>query len=162
MSATCSGRSSYVSSVEPHPPFTGPHNSLYDPDTLPVDETFRTYPEGHSLFNRIRAEFWMQAVHDGGFDLNPTRPRRQIYDPDTLPVDETFRTYPEGHSLFNRIRAEFWMQAVHDGGFDLNTDPAETTNLFDRPGQRDRVRWMAARLRLWQETVGDTAPLPGV
>ena len=46
--------------------------------------------------------------------------------------------------------------------FDLNADPSETTNLFDRPEQRDRVRWMAARLRLWQETVGDTAPLPGV
>ena len=46
--------------------------------------------------------------------------------------------------------------------FDLNTDPAETTNLFDRPEHRDRVRWMAARLRLWQEEVGDTAPLPGV
>ena len=46
--------------------------------------------------------------------------------------------------------------------FDLNTDPAETTNLFDLPEHRDRVRWMAARLRLWQDEVGDTAPLPGV
>ena len=46
--------------------------------------------------------------------------------------------------------------------FDLNKDPAEITNLFDRPEHRDRVRWMAARLRLWQQEVGDTAPLPGV
>ena len=46
--------------------------------------------------------------------------------------------------------------------FDLNSDPSETTNLFDRPEHRDRVRWMAARLRLWQDEVGDTAPLPGV
>jgi len=46
--------------------------------------------------------------------------------------------------------------------FDLNTDPSEITNLFDHPEHRDRVRWMAARLRLWQQEVGDTAPLPGV
>ena len=46
--------------------------------------------------------------------------------------------------------------------FDLNTDPNETVNLFDRPEQRDRVRAMAARLRLWQAESGDTAPLPGV
>ncbi|MDP6778661.1 MAG: sulfatase-like hydrolase/transferase, partial [Candidatus Latescibacteria bacterium] len=60
----------YVSSKEPHPPFTGPFNHLYDPETLAVDSTFRTHPEGHSLFNRIRAEFWMQAVHSDGFDLS--------------------------------------------------------------------------------------------
>jgi len=46
--------------------------------------------------------------------------------------------------------------------FDLNTDPLEMTNLFGRPGHQDRIRWMAARLRLWQAQVGDTAPLPGV
>lgn len=45
---------------------------------------------------------------------------------------------------------------------DLNDDPAETTNLFERPEHLDRVCWMAARLRLWQVETGDTAPLPGV
>jgi hypothetical protein len=33
-------------------------------------------------------------------------------------------------------------------------------NLFDEP--QHRVRTMAARLRLWQQQVGDTAPLPGI
>jgi arylsulfatase A-like enzyme len=294
----------YVSSVEPHPPFTGPHNSLYDPDTLPVDETFRTYPEGHSLFNRIRAEFWMQAVHDGGFDLTtemgwrrmranyygcvsivdgmvgrilgalddaglrdntvvvftsdhgemvgthaqvemrtpyeassrvpllvrvpwltgsqrrvggnfsqidfvPTlldllnqpvpghlpgesradvlRGRANLSDNDVVIQhngvgDRDLTSAASSHTMApERVRQLNWLKTVPwrsvvtsdrwkltlcaaDQGelFDLNTDPAETTNLFDRPGQRDRVRWMAARLRLWQETVGDTAPLPGV
>ena len=46
--------------------------------------------------------------------------------------------------------------------FDLNSDPGEVTNLFDHPEHRDRIRWMAARLRRWQADVGDTAPLPGV
>ena len=33
-------------------------------------------------------------------------------------------------------------------------------NLFDEP--QHRVCTMAARLRLWQQQVGDTAPLPGI
>ena len=46
--------------------------------------------------------------------------------------------------------------------FDLNADPHETTNLFDEPAHRDRVRLMAARIRLWQQETGDPAPLPAV
>lgn len=294
----------YVSSKEPHPPFTGPYNHLYDPETLPVDETFRTYPEGHSLFNRIRAEFWMQAVHDGGFDLTtemgcrrmrsnyygcvsivdgmvgrilgalddaglrdntavvftsdhgemvgthgqvelrtpyeevsrvpllvrapwltegqrrvggnfsqidfvPTlldllgqpvpgrlpgksradvlRGRADLSDNDVVIQhngfgDRDLTSSARSHTMApERVRQLNWLNTapwrsvvtsdrwkltlcVADQGelFDLNTDPAETTNLFDRPEHRDRVRWMAARLRLWQEEVGDTAPLPGV
>ncbi|MDP6824482.1 MAG: sulfatase-like hydrolase/transferase, partial [Dehalococcoidia bacterium] len=59
----------YVSSLEPHPPFTGPYDDMYDPKTLPVDETFLVPPEGGSLFNRLRAEFWQHGSHDG-FDLS--------------------------------------------------------------------------------------------
>ena len=294
----------YVSSVEPHPPFTGPYNDLYDAATLPVDETFRVFPEGHSLFNRIRSEFWLQAVHSDGFDLSTevgcrqmrsnyygcvsivdgmvgrilgalddaglrdntvvvftsdhgemvgthghvemrspyeessrvpllvrapwlTESRRRVggnfSQIDFVPtlLDLLGQAVPEhlagesradvlrGQADLNdndvviqhngvgdrdltsagvshtmapeRIRQLNWLTTVPwrsvvtsdrwkltlcatDQGelFDLNTDPAETTNLFDRPEHRDRVRWMAARLRLWQEEVGDTAPLPGV
>jgi len=59
----------YVSSLEPHPPFTGPYDDLYDPETLPVDETFLVPPEGGTLFNRLRADFWQHGSHDG-FDLS--------------------------------------------------------------------------------------------
>ena len=293
----------YVSSKEPHPPFTSPYNRLYNPAKLPVDETFRTYPEGHSLFNRIRAEFWMQAVHDGDFDLTTEMGWRQmrsnyygcvslvdgmvgrilsalddaglrdntvvVFTSDhgemvgthgqvemRTPYEESSRvpllvrapwlsegqqrvegnysqidfvptlldllgqTVPSlpGESRANvlrgradlsdndvviqhngigdrdltsgasshtmapeRVRQLNWLNTTPwrsvvtsdrwkltlcaaDQGelFDLNADPAETTNLFDRAEHRDRVRWMAARLRLWQEEVGDTAPLPGV
>ncbi len=44
--------------------------------------------------------------------------------------------------------------------YDLDNDPHETNNLFDDPSQRDRVRDMAARIRIWQHQTGDTAPLP--
>ena len=44
--------------------------------------------------------------------------------------------------------------------YDLNSDPYEQTNLFNDPAQQDRVRDMAARIRVWQVQTGDTAPLP--
>ena len=46
--------------------------------------------------------------------------------------------------------------------FDLRSDLYEQTNLFDDPAQRDRIRDMAARIRMWQHETGDTAALPGV
>jgi len=46
--------------------------------------------------------------------------------------------------------------------YDLNTDPHELTNLFDQPEHRDRIRQMAARLRLWQAEVNDDVALPAV
>ena len=44
--------------------------------------------------------------------------------------------------------------------YDLNSDPHEMSNLFDDPAQADRIRDMAARIRIWQHRTGDTAPLP--
>ena len=46
--------------------------------------------------------------------------------------------------------------------FDLNSDPYELTNLFNEPVHRDRIRKMAAKIRLWQHETGDDAPLPTV
>ncbi|MDP6037033.1 MAG: sulfatase-like hydrolase/transferase [Candidatus Latescibacteria bacterium] len=46
--------------------------------------------------------------------------------------------------------------------FDLNTDPYEENNLFDDPEHQDRIRDMAAKIRVWQHETGDIAPLPSV
>ena len=46
--------------------------------------------------------------------------------------------------------------------FDLRSDPYEQTNLFDDPAQRDRVRDIAARIRMWQPETGDVVASPGV
>ena len=294
----------YVSTIEPHPPFTGPYDDLYDPATLPVEETFLQAPEGSTLFNRLRAELFSRSVRDG-IDLRDGEPawRRLranywgaaklvddmvgailkaidgagisdrtivvftsdhgdmvgthgmlemrtpyeeatrvpllICDPrlenghrliegnvsqiDLLPtlLELLGETVPEGlqgvsragvvrgeetlagNDVFvqhngvgdrnlaaecedydwpeekladlNFINSQPWRSVVTadrwklnlcavDQGelYDLNADPLEQTNLFDRPEQRDRVRAMAARLRQWQQTVGDTAPLPAV
>jgi arylsulfatase A-like enzyme len=42
--------------------------------------------------------------------------------------------------------------------FDLNADPHELRNLAGEPGQANRIREMAGRLRAWQERTADTAP----
>lgn len=305
----------YVSSKEPHPPFTSPFDGLYDPATLPVEETFNRFPEGHSLFNRIRARFWMGSQYGGDthhgrapagphFDLTTDDGFRQMranyygcvslvddmvgqittaldkaglrdntmvvftsdhgemvgthghvemrspYEESTrVPLlvrapwlsdgqrrvsgnfsqidfvptllDALGQAVPDGlagssradvlrgeqdlgdndvviqhngigdrnltsaassHTMtadevrqLNLLNTAPWRSVVTadrwkltfcavDQGelFDLNTDPLETTNLFERPEQQDRIRWMAARLRLWQAQTGDTAPLPGV
>ena len=46
--------------------------------------------------------------------------------------------------------------------YDLNNDPHEMTNLYDDPAQRDRIRDMAARIRIWQAATDDMVDLPGV
>jgi arylsulfatase A-like enzyme len=55
----------YVSTFEPHPPYTGPLNGLYDPAKLPVGPAFLKHPEGASLYNRSRSQYYMQFMRDG-------------------------------------------------------------------------------------------------
>ena len=55
----------YVSFFEPHPPYTGPLDGLYDPDSLPVGPGFLKRPDGGSLVNRARADYYMSG------NLNP-------------------------------------------------------------------------------------------
>jgi arylsulfatase len=55
----------YVSTIEPHPPFAGPYDDMYDSATMPVDDTFMQSPVESSLFNRMRAELFGDCVRDG-------------------------------------------------------------------------------------------------
>ena len=53
------------STFEPHPPYSGPYNGMYDPQALPVGPAFLRYPEGHSQFSRSRADFYPTDTVDG-------------------------------------------------------------------------------------------------
>jgi hypothetical protein len=46
--------------------------------------------------------------------------------------------------------------------FDLRNEPQEMGNLFNEQAHRDRIRELAARVRIWQVRTRDTAPLPAV
>ena len=50
---------------EPHPPYTGPLNDLYNPNTLPVGPAFLKRPESGALVNRLRADYYLSG------NLNP-------------------------------------------------------------------------------------------
>ena len=55
----------YVSTFEPHPPYNGPLNDLYDPASIPVGPAFLKRPEGASLLDRVRADYYMQYMAEG-------------------------------------------------------------------------------------------------
>ena len=46
--------------------------------------------------------------------------------------------------------------------YDLNSDPAELNNLFEDIENKDRIRDMAARIRIWQDKTGDKMQLPTI
>ncbi len=48
-----------VNFFEPHPPYTGPLNDLYDPDLIDVGESFMRPPESGALVNRLRSEYYL-------------------------------------------------------------------------------------------------------
>jgi arylsulfatase A-like enzyme len=72
----------YISTLEPHPPFTGPYDGLYDPATIPLEESFLRYPDGASLLHRRRADFYRANIRDG----------------EDLRSDDSWR----------RLRAQYW------------------------------------------------------
>ena len=53
------------STFEPHPPMNGPYNGMYDAESIPRGPTFQKPPEGHSLFNRSRADHHPNAEVPG-------------------------------------------------------------------------------------------------
>ena len=299
----------YVSTFEPHSPYDGPFDDLYDPDTLPVGPTFLKKPHGGPLTNRVRADYFMQYLAGGdpaqdqyltksiapGHDVASERgwrrlraqyhgniplvdrmvgkitaaldragiaddtavvftsehgdmlgdhgmlEKRSFYEEasrvpllvrapwlarekrdiggsvgqvDLVPtvlglLGESGPAGIQGKSLapvmrgerdldgndvfiewngishemeerdlgapeINRMLALPWRSIVSDRWklnlcagdqcelFDLRSDPHEMNNLFDDSRQRDRVRDLAARIRLWQHRTGDVVPLPPV
>jgi len=46
--------------------------------------------------------------------------------------------------------------------FHLRNDHHEMGNLFSEQAHRDRIRELAARVRIWQVRTRDAAPLPAV
>ena len=289
----------YVSFFEPHPPYTGPLNGLYDPDSLPVGPAFLQRPDGGSLVNRARADYYMGGnlnplgaeggdFHDLTSEAGWRRLRAQYFANVTLVdrhvgrildslnaagyadntivvmssehgemggdhgmlekrslyeeasrvplmmsvpwlnsgqtriggsvsqidlaptlldlLDQPVTDHLQGASLAPVLRGETtlddndvflqwngmgdrnlgsplinrmvslpwrsvitpdrWKLNLCAGDqcelYDLNKDPFELTNLFDDPAHRDRIREMAARIRIWQDETGDHAPVPTV
>ena len=56
----------YVSTFEPHSPYLGPLMDNYDPAELPVGPAFLKEPDGASLVNRVRSNYFLQYLRQGG------------------------------------------------------------------------------------------------
>jgi arylsulfatase A-like enzyme len=56
----------YVSTFEPHSPYIGPLQDMYDPAQLPVGPAFLKRPDGASLLNRSRADYYQQYMDGRG------------------------------------------------------------------------------------------------
>lgn len=289
----------FTSFFEPHPPYTGPLNDLYDPASLPVGPAFLKPPAGGSLINRLRAEYYLSGglnplaveggdLHDttteagwrklrahyfanvtladrnigrilhaleqsgladetvivftsehgemagdhgmlekrtmyeeatrvpliihvpwlndgarriGGnvslvdlvptlLDLSGDPAPRDIEGKSLVPVLEGKKTLDDndvflqwngygdrnlGSPAINRMVTAPWRSVVTGDRwklnlstadqcelYDLNFDPHEMRNLFDERAHRDRIRDMAARIRVWMHELGDATPLPSV
>jgi arylsulfatase A-like enzyme len=66
----------FVNFFEPHPPYTGPLNDLYDPAKIEVGPGFRKRPDSGSLVNRLRSDFYMgggnNPLGEAGGDIHDT------------------------------------------------------------------------------------------
>lgn len=290
----------FVNFFEPHPPYTGPLNGLYDPDKIEVGKAFRKKPDSGSLINKLRSDFYMSGgvnplgaaggdIHDTTTEEGFRKLRAQYFANVTLvdnqigkilkALDESFQSQntiiiftsehgemagdhgmlekrslyeessnvpllihvpnmnnnqktniegsisqvdlvptilelsnsevPEnlhGKSLvsvltgdtnlknndvfiqwngmndrnlgtpeINRMIAVPWRGVVTGDRwklnlspgdqcelYDLNADPYEINNLYNLPDQRNRIRDMSARIRIWQDLVEDDMTLPPV
>lgn len=62
---------SHVSMFEPHPPYNGPFNEMYPPDSIPDGPLFNHKPADNTpLFNRLRAEHHIGEAYEARPD-NP-------------------------------------------------------------------------------------------
>ena len=69
----------YVAFFEPHNPYTGPLDDLYDPETLPVGPHFRQKPAANaSLLHRMQADHYMGGGSHEGLDLSTEAGCRQL------------------------------------------------------------------------------------
>ena len=67
----------YVNIFEPHPPYNGPFNDMYDPQSIPVGGAFMQDPPANaSLIHRLRAE---ESLAGSGFDGDSAEPHSEEY-----------------------------------------------------------------------------------
>ncbi len=290
----------HVNFFEPHPPYTGPLNDFYAPDVIDVGPSFMQRPDGGSLVNRLRADFYLgggnnplgleggdthdtttedgwrklraqyfanvtlvdrqvgrilAALQETGqsdrtivvfasdhgemagdhgmcekrslyeeavrvpllihvpwlnngnsrriegsislIDIMPTllelagaavpqgihgksradvlRGEADLSENDVFVEWNGFGDRNLGNPQINRMVAVPWRSVISPDRFKLNlspgdqgelynlaNDPHEQRNLFEDPAQRDRIRDLAARIRLWQMETGDDMVLPSV
>ena len=121
----------YVNLFEPHPPYDGPFNDMYDPQSIPVSDAFmQNPPPNASLLHRLRAEECMAGYR---FD-----------EPSARTSDEKF---------WRALIARYWglvtlvdkavgtiMKALDDAGIADNTIVVYSSEHGDQLGEHNIIQ----------------------
>ena len=121
----------YVNIFEPHPPYDGPFNDMYDPASIPVSSAFlKNPPDNASLVHRLRAE---ESLAGNGFD------------------DKSPTTSDEGY--WRALIARYWgmvtlvdkavgtmMKALEDAGVADNTIVVYSAEHGDQLGEHNIIQ----------------------
>ena len=112
----------YVMMFEPHPPYNGPYNDMYDPSLIPDGEVFLEKPDHKSaLFNRARSDYYLSgSEHDLNTADDWRRLRARYYGNVTL-LDEGVGKV---------------LQGLTDFGFEDDTAVIFTSDHGDSLGDR--------------------------
>ena len=108
----------FVNFFEPHPPYTGPLNDLYDPAKIEVGPGFRKRPDSGSLVNRLRSDFYMgggnNPLGEAGGDIHDTsteegfRKLRAQYFANVTLVDNRWGVYMQNGANITLINSIIW------------------------------------------------------
>ena len=121
----------YVNIFEPHPPYDGPFNDMYDPQSIPVGGAFMQDPPANaSLVHRLRAE---ESLAGSGFDGDSAEPLSEEY--------------------WRALIARYWgmvtlvdkavgtmMQALEDAGVADNTIVVYSSEHGDQLGEHNVIQ----------------------
>jgi arylsulfatase A-like enzyme len=112
----------YVMMFEPHPPYNGPYNDMYDPSSIPDGQVFLEKPDDKSsLFNRARSDYYLGGnEHDLNTADDWRRLRARYYGNVTL-LDEGVGKV---------------LQGLTDFGFEDDTAVIFTSDHGDSLGDR--------------------------
>ena len=122
----------YVNIFEPHPPYDGPFNSMYDPQAIPTSPVFmKDPPENACLQHKLRAQ---ESAVGGGFEPSP-------------------KVTPPQESFWRDIIARYWgmvtmvdnavgkiLQALEEAGIADNTIVVYSAEHGDQMGDHNIIQ----------------------
>ena len=171
----------YVSTFEPHSPYDGPFKDLYDPAELPVGPAFLKRPEGASLVNRVRADYFTQFLYEGRDQTQDPYVMRYAAAEEDITTEMGWRTlrahYLANITLVDRMVAKI-TAALERAGIADNTVVVFTSEHGDMMGDHGmlekrslydeasrvpllmRVPWLSRQQRMIDGSVGHVDLVP--
>ena len=121
----------YVNIFEPHPPYDGPFNDMYDPASIPVPPTFLVNPPDNAgLHHKVRAQ---ESLLKGGFEPKPDGELTEKF------WRETIARYWGMVTLVDKAVGNI-LQALEDEGIADNTIIVYSAEHGDQMGEHNIIQ----------------------